>query len=114
MLGAVSAIVGVAGAVLLPYLRGYITDVQMENLHTPRYKYESKFLIHEFVESAEFNQLAAEWVRDHSEDNLRGDLANKMGVDPDEVHIELGRMYNRQKLWSFNQESDQPQNDTTQ
>lgn len=106
MLGAVSAIVTVAGAVLLPYLRGYITEVQYENMKTPRYRFENKPLIHEFVESAEFEQIAREWIETHGGDDLRTDLAIKMDVAPDEVHIELGRMYTRMRLTALPNISD--------
>ena len=36
---------------------------------------------------------------DSSRESLRNLLANKMGVDNDEVHIELGRLYNKEEVF---------------
>ena len=37
--------------------------------------------------------------KDSSKESLRKLLSNKMGVDTDEVHIELGRMYTSEKAF---------------
>lgn len=37
--------------------------------------------------------------KDSSKESLRKLLSNKMGVDADEVHIELGRMYTSEKAF---------------
>jgi hypothetical protein len=39
---------------------------------------------------------------DSSKESLRKLLSNKMGVDTDEVHIELGRMYTSEKEFKSN------------
>jgi hypothetical protein len=40
--------------------------------------------------------------KDSSKESLRKLLSNKMGVDTDEVHIELGRMYTSEKEFKNN------------
>jgi hypothetical protein len=40
--------------------------------------------------------------KDSSKESLRKLLSNKMGVDTDEVHIELGRMYTSEKEFKKN------------
>ena len=84
-----------------------VNEMMYTNVLTPRYKANHKKLTKEFVESADFkvvvDSVISNYEKELSDKNseqvpLRRLLAIKMGVDDDEVHIELGRMFKAEKV----------------
>lgn len=54
LIGAIMVIQSALVPLVLPFLDDYIDSRQIENMKTPQFKYESKQLIDEYLESAEF------------------------------------------------------------
>lgn len=54
IIGAILVIQGALMPIALPFLDSYIDSRIYDNLHTPQFKHESKTLIDEYLESAEF------------------------------------------------------------
>ena len=70
--GSVMAVISLTVYLGEPFLEDYVND--QVDLHIKHLKEE-----------------------DSSKESLRKLLANKMGVDTDEVHIELGKLYNKEE-----------------
>lgn len=63
LIGAITVIQGAIFALLSPFMEDYVDGRIYYNLHTPQFKHESKQLIDEYLESADFKL----WVIDFTE-----------------------------------------------
>ena len=64
LIGAITVIQGALFAVVSPFIEDYVDGRIYHNLHTPQFKHESKKLIDEYLESADFKL----WVIEFKED----------------------------------------------
>jgi hypothetical protein len=64
LIGAITVIQGAIFALVSPFAEDYVDDRIYYNLHTPQFKHESKQLIDEYLESAEFKL----WIIDFKEE----------------------------------------------
>jgi hypothetical protein len=84
-----------------------VNELMDSYILSEHYKANHKVLTKEFVESADFKIFVDDVIdkyeehlqkEDSSKIGLRKLLADKMGIDEDEVHIELGRMFKAEKV----------------
>lgn len=73
----------------------YINERIADYTESAAYKIAHEQLVEEYLRSADFDQFYAEMVAEKFKNRvgLRELLSVKMGVDTDEVAIELGKMY---------------------
>jgi len=64
LIGAITVIQGAIFALLSPFVESYVDDRIYYNLHTPQFKHESKQLIDEYLESADFKLWVIEFKDD--------------------------------------------------
>lgn len=102
LIGAFTVIQGAILAISSPFINEYIDNRVNVVTSSLDYKQKNKKYVEQYINSPEFSIFVDGIISDYEEELSKRDsgtlklrilLAMKMGVDEDEVHIELGKAY---------------------